>query len=67
MRRLKIGVLPYWQEMRQMLHKLLIELQIVAGLKLWTRESCIKIGESVIEMQDRVDRQIRRGTDRLKN
>ena len=59
-------LLPYWQEMRQMLHKLLIELQIVAGLKLWTRESCVKIGESVIEMQDRVDRQIKRGTDRFK-
>ena len=59
-------LLTYWKEMRQMLHNLLIELQIVAGLKLWTRESCVKIGESVLEMQDRIDRQIKRGTDRLK-
>ena len=54
-------LLPYWEEMRQMLHKLLIELQIVAGLKLWTRENCVKIGESIMEMQNKVDRQIRRG------
>lgn len=54
-------LLPYWEEMRQMLHKLLIELQIVAGLKLWTRENCVKIGESITEMQNKVDRQIKRG------
>lgn len=59
-------LLPYWQEMRQTINELLIELQIVAGLKLWTRENCVKIGESVMEIQDRIDRQIKRGTDRFK-
>ena len=59
-------LLPYWREMRQMLHKLLIELQIVAGLKLWSRENCVKIGESVLDIEKRVDRQIKRGTDRSK-
>lgn len=59
-------LLPYWREMRQMLHKLLIELQIVAGLRLWTRENCVKIGESVLAIQERIDRQIKRGTSRLK-
>lgn len=59
-------LLPYWREMRQMIHQLLIELQIVAGLKLWTRENCIKIGESILEIQERIDRQIKRGTDRRK-
>lgn len=59
-------LLPYWQEMRRMIHELLIELQIVAGLRLWTRENCIKIGESVIEIQDRIDRQIKRGTGQSK-
>lgn len=59
-------LLPYWQEMRQLIHELLIELQIVAGLRLWTRENCMKIGESVIEIQDRIDRQIRRGTSQSK-
>lgn len=57
-------LLRYWQRMRQLVHDLLIELQIVAGLKLWTRENCIKIGESVTEIQDRIDRQIKRGTSR---
>ena len=59
-------LLIYWQEMRRLVHDLLIELQIVAGLKLWTRENCIKIGESVIEIQDKIDRQIRRGSGRSK-
>lgn len=57
-------LLPYWREMRQMMHQLLIELQIVASLKLWTRENCMKIGESVIDIEKRIDRQIKRGTDR---
>ena len=59
-------LLPYWREMRQMVHQLLIELQIVAGLKLWTRENCVKIGESVLNIQERIDRQIKRGASRSK-
>lgn len=55
-------LLQYWKEMREIVHKLLIELQIVAGLKLWTRENCVKLGEMVLEIQDRIDRQIKRGT-----
>ena len=57
---------PYWREMRQMTHQLLIELQIVAGLKLWTRENCVKIGESVLDIQERIDRQIKRGANRFR-
>lgn len=57
-------LLPYWIEMREIVHKLLIELQIVAGLKLWTRESCIKISENVMDIQNRIDRQIKRGSNR---
>ena len=59
-------LLSYWREMRQMVHRLLIELQIVSSLKLWTRENCVKIGESVLGVQERIDRQIKRGTNRLK-
>lgn len=59
-------LLSYWREMRQMMHRLLIELQIVSSLKLWTRENCVKIGESVLGVQERIDRQIKRGTNRLK-
>ena len=55
-------LLPYWIEMRKILHDLLVELQIVAGLKLWTRENCVKIGESIMELQNKVDRQIKRAT-----
>lgn len=57
-------LLPYWREMRQTIHQLLIELQIVAGLKLWTRENCMKVGENVLDIEKRIDRQIKRGTDR---
>ena len=59
-------LLSYWREMRQIVHQLLIELQIVAGLKLWTRENCMKIGESVLDIQERIDRQIKRGASRLR-
>ena len=44
-----------WQELWEGAHRLLIELQIVAGLKLWTREACVKIGEEVAEMQHRIE------------
>ena len=60
-------LVKYWQEMRQIIYQLLIELQIVASLKLWTRENCAKIGETVVEIQNRIDRQIKRGTDRRKS
>ena len=59
-------LVEYWKEMREKVHGLLIELQIVAGLKLWTRENCVKIGEIVIDIQNRIDRQIKRGTNQLK-
>lgn len=59
-------LLPSWREMRKKIHELLIELQIVAGLKLWTRENCIKIGESIVDIQNRIDRQIKHGTNRFK-
>lgn len=47
-----------WQELWRMAHGLLIELQIVAGLKLWTREVCAKVGEEVLEVQRRIERDI---------
>ena len=59
-------LMNYWQKMRQLMHDLLVELQIVAGLKLWTRENCIKIGESVVEIQGRIDRQIKRGANKIR-
>ena len=59
-------LVEYWKEMREKIHGLLIELQIVAGLRLWTRENCVKIGENVIDIQNRIDRQIKRGTNRSK-
>ncbi len=59
-------LLPYWREMRKKVHELLVELQIVAGLKLWTRENCTKIGESVLDIQERIDKQIKRGTSHIK-
>lgn len=56
----------YWKKMRLYLHNILIELQIVAGLKLWTREACGKIGEDVLDVQCMVDRHIRNGSNKRK-
>ncbi len=49
-----------WDELWRRAHELLIELQVVAGLKLWTRETCVKIGEGVAEIQHRIEQDIKR-------
>ena len=49
-----------WQELWRSAHGLLIELQVVAGLKLWTREACMKVSEGVIEIQSRIEQDIKR-------
>ena len=59
-------LLPYYREMRQMSHNLLIELQIVASLKLWTRDICMGLGESAINIQKMIDSRIKNGASRLR-
>lgn len=49
-----------WRELWRGAHGLLIELQVAAGLKLWTRETCIKVGEAVVEMQHRIEKDMMR-------
>ena len=47
-----------WEEMMDLSQKLLVELQIVAALKLWTRDICMKVGERVLEMQKRIEKNL---------
>ncbi|MBR2710501.1 hypothetical protein IKF02_02635 [Candidatus Saccharibacteria bacterium] len=59
-------LLADWKVMRRNTHDLLIELQILAGLKLWTRESCVKVGEQVVFMENRIEGHIKREADRVR-
>lgn len=55
-----------WEKMRRDTQRLLIELQIVSGLKLWTKEICAKVGESVLEIRKRIDNNIKHEKVRMK-
>lgn len=59
-------LLPYWQKMKGLIHSLLIELQIVVSMKLWTRDICMSLGESAIEIEKMIDGRMKNGTSRLK-
>ena len=52
--------LEMWKELRVYTHNLLVELQLVAGLKLWKREQCVKIGEIINEVEERLNTHIRK-------
>lgn len=55
-----------WDKLYRYTKDLLIELQIVASLKLWTRTACASISEEVLEVQKRIERQMGRGAGRSK-
>lgn len=44
-----------WRQMLAAARQLLVELQIVAGLKLWTREDCVRIAEQVEVLIARIE------------
>lgn len=52
--------IPEWQKMELAAQDLIIELQIVSGLKLWSRENCVKLGEDVIEIKQRIEKDTKR-------
>lgn len=58
--------LEQWKQLKTYTHQLLVELQIVAALKLWTREVCVNVGESVLFLEERIDNQIAHESRRLK-
>lgn len=58
-------LLPYYREMKQLIHDLLIELQMVASMKLWTRDICMSLGESAIEIEKMIDGRIKNATTRI--
>ena len=58
--------LEMWLELRRYVHELLIELQIIVGLGIWKRSKCVKIGEMVCELEDRLDTHIRKATQEVK-
>ena len=49
-----------WQEMLKLSRKLLVELQIVAGLKIWEKETCASIGKDVDEIIKMIERNMRK-------
>lgn len=49
-----------WQEMRTSSRSLLVELQIVAGLKIWDKTICANIGKDVDEIIKMIERNLRR-------
>ena len=50
--------LEMWKTMREYLHGILIELQVIVALKICKRQQVIAISETVIELEERVDRHI---------
>lgn len=60
-------VLARWKEMRHLLHKLLIELQLIVDLKIWKRTQVISIGEKVAGVIERIDTHIRKLKGRTEN
>ena len=57
---------PDWDKLYGYTRKLLIELQITASLKLWTRVTCVNISEEVLDIQNRITKQKARGTSKSK-
>lgn len=53
-----------WEEMYTQSHLLLAELQIMAGLKLWSRERCVMMGERIIEIKGRIKRNLDNGGEK---
>lgn len=44
-----------WEELKNLVQKLMIELQIVSELGLWTRQKCMDIGKEIIKIDERID------------
>lgn len=55
-----------WEDLYRYTKDLLIELQIVACAKLWTRDACVNISEDVMEVQKRIERQMGRAANKSK-
>lgn len=51
-----------WRKMSECTRQLLVEVQLVAGMKLWTREVCAKVGEEIIDLDDRIKWNLKRET-----
>lgn len=52
--------LKMWRKLREYTQSLMIELQLVVGLKIWKRNKCISIGEMIYEIEERLDSHIRK-------
>lgn len=59
-------VLVMWQTLRDYVHRLLIELQIIVGLRIWKRTQCIKIGEMIYELEERIDAHVRKALKKVR-
>ncbi|MBR2658718.1 hypothetical protein IKD57_02345 [Candidatus Saccharibacteria bacterium] len=62
----KEKIMAGWHKLQKQATQLLVEMQIVASLKLWTRENCIEIAENIIDIKNRIEGHIKRESDRFK-
>lgn len=53
-------VYEMWKTLRGYIHRLLIEMQIIIGLKIWKRKQCVGIGEMIRDMEMRVETHMRK-------
>ena len=53
-------VIAKWYELREDIQSILVELQIIAGLRLWKRDVCMGLGESLVSIKQRIEQKIAR-------
>lgn len=52
--------LEIWCGMREAIQSEIVELQIVAGERLWKRDVCVSVGQSLVEIKKRIENRIAR-------
>ncbi len=53
-------ILEEWTAMRDKTQSLIVELQIIASLKLWKRDICLSVGQGLVEIKQRLEARIAR-------
>lgn len=59
------GTLAEWQKLREGVHSLMIEMQLIVDLKIWKRTQIVSMGEDIAKMEDRINAHIRKITERI--
>lgn len=53
-------ILEEWSAMRDQAQSIIVELQIVASLKLWKRDICLSVGQGLVDIKQRLELRIAR-------